>query len=51
MFDNWKNLLVLSLFFSSCAVGFADEFPQKAISTHAGIVIRLKQPGENGWCR
>ncbi|WP_417391929.1 hypothetical protein [Gimesia sp.] len=46
MFDNWKNLLVLSLFFSSCAVGTAAEFPQKAISSHAGIVIRLKQPGE-----
>ncbi len=46
MFANWKNLLVLSLFFSSCAVGFAAEFPQKAISSHAGIVIRLKQPGE-----
>lgn len=46
MFVNWKNLLILSLLLFSCRCVSGAEFSQTAISSNAGIVIRLKQPGE-----
>ncbi|MCA9005459.1 MAG: DUF3352 domain-containing protein, partial [Planctomycetaceae bacterium] len=46
MFGKWKNLLVISVFLFSGASLLADEFPQSAVSSEAGIVIRLKQPQE-----
>ena len=46
MFVNWKNLLILSLLLFSCRGVSGAEFSQTAISSDAGIVIRLKQPGE-----
>lgn len=46
MFVNWKNLLILSLLLFCCAGVSAAEFSQTAISSDAGIVIRLKQPRE-----
>lgn len=44
MFANWKNLLIISVLLFSCTGVLAAEFPHSAVSSGAGIVIRLKQP-------
>lgn len=46
MLFNWKSGLVVCLLFFSLSVVSAAEVPVAAISSEAGIVIRLKQPQE-----
>lgn len=44
MLFNWKHVLLLGLLFLSLSSVSAAELPATAISSEAGMVIRLKQP-------